>query len=39
MYLDYVILVDHDILKASNFKLLLCFELEKRLTINLSPHL
>lgn len=30
--------LDQDILKDSNFKLLLCFELESRLTINLSSH-
>lgn len=39
MHLDYVILVGKDMLKDSNVKLLLCIELENRLTINLSSHL
>lgn len=37
-YLDYVIFADQDIFQDSNFKLL-CFELENRLIINLSPYL
>lgn len=37
-YLDCVIFADQDILQDSNFKLL-CFDLENRLIINLSPYL